>query len=151
MAFFYWLKILHLAAFVIGLGSAVAKYIVIGSQRRSQDLLRVSISEEFALSITKRLESPALLIAWLLGLVLTMLKSGYFSETWLHTKMGVTILMLGLSHMSAASLRKIGKLRAESPSSERIEAAKSRLNIYGVILGLLAFVTFYLVIFQPSW
>jgi hypothetical protein len=107
----------------------------------------VQVSEELALLITKKLESPALLIAWLLGLVLTMVKGTYWTMGWLHAKMAITIIMLGLSHMSAASLRKIGRLRSEAASVDKIDAAKSRLNVFGIILGALALVTFYLVKF----
>jgi len=149
MPIFEWMKILHLTAFVVGLGAAVTKLIIVSSQRRNSDAKRVQFSEELALLITKRLESPALLIAWILGFVLTLIKGTYWSMPWLHAKMTITLLMLGLSHMSAASLRKIGKLRSETAPADKIEAAKSRLNAFGIALGVLALVTFYLVIFQP--
>lgn len=149
MPIFDWLKVLHLSAFVLGLGAAAAKFIVLSSQRRIKDAKRVQVSEELALLINRKLESRALEIAWVLGLILTILKGDYWSQGWLHAKMTITILMLGLSHMSAASLRKIGTFRAESAPLGKIEAAKSRLNIFGIVMGVLALVTFYLVILQP--
>ena len=149
MPIFDWLKALHLSAFVLGLGAAATKFILISSQRRSEDAKRVQVSEELALLINKKLESRFLEVAWVLGLILTILKSEYWSQGWLHAKLTITILMIGLSHMSAASLRKIGNLRAESAAAEKIDAAKSRLNIFGIVMGVLALATFYLVILQP--
>ena len=149
MPIFDWLKILHLAAFVVGLGAAASKFVLVASQRRHADAKRVQLSEELALLLTKKLESPALLIAWLLGLALTMVKGTYWTMGWLHAKMTVTLLMLGLSHMSAASLRKIARLRSEAAAVDKLEAAKSRLTAYGIILAALALATFFLVIFQP--
>ncbi len=149
MPIFDWLKILHISAFVLGLGAVAARFIVLSSQRSSGDEKRVQVSEELALLITQKLESRFLEIAWVLGLVLTLLKGEYWSQGWLHAKLTITILLIGLSRMSAASLRKIGKLRAETAATEKIDAAKSRLNIFGIVMGVLGFVTFYLVILQP--
>ena len=149
MPIFDWLKILHISAFVLGLGAAATKFIIISSQRRSEDARRVQVSEELALLITQKLESRFLEIAWVLGLILTIIKGEYWSQSWLHAKMTITILMIGLSRMSAASLRKIGKFRTESAPVEKIDAAKSRLNVFGIVMGVLALVAFYLVILQP--
>jgi uncharacterized membrane protein len=142
MPIFDWLKILHISAFVLGLGAAATKFILVCSHGSS------NASEELALHITKKLESRALEIAWLLGLILTFLKGEYWSQGWLHAKIVITFLMVGLSHMSAASLRRIGKLRAEAAAAEKIDAAKTPLIVFGIGMGVLALVTFYLVIFQ---
>jgi len=149
MPIFDWLKVLHISAFVLGLGAAATKFIIISSQRRIEDAKRVQVSEELALLITQKLESRFLEIAWVLGLILTLIKGEYWSQGWLHAKMTITILMIGLSRMSAASLRKIGRFRAESAAVEKIEAAKSRLHIFGIVMGVLALASFYLVVLQP--
>jgi len=149
MPIFDWLKVLHISAFVLGLGAAATKFIIISSQRRSEDSKRVQVSEELALLINRKLESRFLEIAWVLGLILAIIKGEYWSQGWLHAKMAITILMLGLSHMSAASLRKISRFRAESAAVEKIEAAKSRLNVFGIAMGVLALATFYLAVLQP--
>jgi uncharacterized membrane protein len=149
MPIFDWIKVLHISAFVLGLGASATKFIILSSQRRSEDARRVQVSEELALLITQKLESRFLEIAWVLGLVLTLLKGEYWSQGWLHAKLAITILMIGLSRMSAASLRKIGKCRTEPAPAEKIDAVKSRLNVFGIVMGVLALATFYLVILQP--
>jgi len=147
-----WIKLFHLYVVVLAIGAAAAKYMLLRSQRRSMDSRRVQASEEFALLLTRRMEAPLLLIAWILGFILAFAKSGdmegYWKQGWLHTKILITTLMLGLSHMSAVVLRRLGKLRSASAAEAQIAAANSRLMIFGVTMMLLTFITFYLVIFQ---
>jgi len=150
---FDWLKLFHIYAVVLAIGAAVAKFMLAWTQRRGTDAKRIQLSEEFALLLTKRLEAPALLTAWIVGLILAIAKGsdveGYWRQGWLHSKILITTLMLGLSHMSAAVLRRMGRLRASAAPSEQIDAAKARLAVFGFAMMLLAFITFYLVIFQP--
>jgi uncharacterized membrane protein len=147
-----WIKLFHLYVVVLAIGAASAKYMLLRSQRRAKDPRRAQAGEEIALLLTKRMEAPLLLSAWILGFILAFAKAGdmegYWKQGWLHTKILITTLMLGLSHMSAAVLRRLGKLRAASAAEAQIAAAQSRLGMFGVTMMLLTFVAFYLVIFQ---
>ena len=144
-----WLKIFHIFAFALGLGSAAAKYVMVLSQRYNVDGQRAQASEELALHLTKKLESRALGVAWLLGLLMTLINGNYWTSPWLHAKMAITIVMIGVSHMSAVVLRRIAKARANAESDDRIQAGKTRLAIFALAMALLSFITFYLVIFRP--
>lgn len=144
-----WLKVFHLYAVIVALGSAAARLLLAWHYRRGTNLQQTQMSEEFTLFMSRRLEMPALTLAVILGLSIAIVHGGYWKQGWLHAKIAIAIILLGLSHMGAAALRRLGKLRAASGAEDQITAMRSRLLVFGIAMALLTIIIIYLVTVKP--
>ena len=103
---YLFLKAFHLAAVLTWVGGMLALSVTLAAQRphpsaaSGQPLLAAIHRWD------RRVTTPALAVAWLLGIVLVVL-GGWYSATWLWAKFAIVCALSGLHGKQSASLRRL--------------------------------------------
>ncbi len=106
-AVYPWLKGLHVAAGLLFIGGLIAETAFLSALPLAETL---SPAQRHAASILRtwdrRLTTPALLLAWGLGLTLALLQ-GWFPAHWLHAKLVFVVALSALHGLQSGSLRRL--------------------------------------------
>ncbi|HSG88742.1 MAG TPA: CopD family protein [Pseudomonadales bacterium] len=100
-------KALHILAVVLWLGTAL---FIAALLPRISDLHGESRQRWLATlrKIAKRLETPAMILTWVLGIAL-MLWGGWASAAWMHAKLTLVLVLTGLHGIQAGRFKKLAK------------------------------------------
>lgn len=103
---YLWLKAFHIMAVIAWFAGLfyVFRLFVYHIESDSPDVHRLMETAE--LKLLRIIMNPAMIVAWVLGLLLIAMQSQYiFSQGWLHIKLLFVVLLTGY-HMYAAKVRK---------------------------------------------
>ena len=89
----------------------------------------------------KYITTPAMIIAFILGASLLMMNMELLKQPWMHAKLLLVFLMIGVTHMCGATLRKFAN--DETPKTERF------YRIFNEVPTLLMIAIVLLVIMRP--
>lgn len=129
---YLWLKALHVAAAMTWIGGMLAAALV-AAQGRGAALDAVRRWD-------RRATSPAMGLAWVLGLVLVQ-QGGWFAAPWLSTKLLLVLLLSALHGYLSGTLRRIATGDGSAPPPV------VRHLPLGILVGVLAIAV--LVIVKP--
>lgn len=103
---YLWLKAFHIMAVIAWFAGLfyIFRLFVYHIESDSADVHRLMETAE--LKLLRIIMNPAMIVAWVLGLLLIAMQSQYiFSQGWLHIKLLFVVLLTGY-HMYAAKVRK---------------------------------------------
>lgn len=103
---YLWLKAFHIMAVIAWFAGLfyIFRLFVYHIESDSADVHRLMETAE--LKLLRIIMNPAMIVAWVLGLLLIAMQSQYiFSQGWLHIKLLFVVLLTGY-HMYAANVRK---------------------------------------------
>ncbi|MFQ5629123.1 MAG: CopD family protein [bacterium] len=143
-----WIKFLHVLAVAIGVGALVAEYILLITFRRSEDTLQRRASENMAYTIVKNIATHALLLAFIFGMGMIVLNTAYLKFGHIHVKMLLAVILVGMSHVEKANLRKMLSA-AEAKDEVTINTLKKRHTVFISLGSVLIVAIFYLIILKP--
>ncbi|WP_207461418.1 CopD family protein [Azospirillum sp. SYSU D00513] len=139
---YLWLKALHIAAVATWAGGMLAAALTItavtitavtfaaaGSKAGGETAVP-SATLNAVRRWDRRVTSPAMLLAWALGLTLA-LQGGWFTATWLMAKLALVVLLSALHGMLSGTLRRLARADGTSPP------AILRLAPAGIVASLL--------------
>lgn len=141
----YLLKLLHLLVVVLAVGGAIAQLFILSKYRRAS-VAEVEASEKVALAIFRAFVFPGTLVAFVLGLVLAGV-TGRFAEPWIHAKLTLVLIWIGLVHMQLRGMKRMAALRAAGDNAALEKTKSVQLNISRAV-SVLLLVIFYLAVFQ---
>ena len=145
---FLVLKFVHILAVAIGVGALMAEYVLLLAHKRSEESELRRASEKMAFAVVKKVASPALLLAFVLGIGVAMTNMAYFKLGHMHVKMLLALFLVGLPHLEGANLRKM-IAAAEAKDEVQINALKKRHSVYMTIGSVLILAVFSLIVFKP--
>jgi len=103
---YLWLKAFHIMAVIAWFAGLfyIFRLFVYHIESDSEDVHR--LMETAQAKLLRIIMNPAMIVAWVLGLLLIAMQSQYiFSQGWLHIKLLFVVLLTGY-HMYAARVRK---------------------------------------------
>lgn len=126
---YLWLKALHLTAVVTWIGGMLMVAIMLSASglRRHLDLL------ERVRTWDQRVTTPAMLLAWILGLALALM-GHWFPQGWLLVKLVFVLSLSGLHGMLAGRLRRMSWEQAAPPTPGRFGPAAGIVLMAAVII-----------------
>lgn len=140
------LKSLHLLCIIAGAGGALGQYLLVRRFRQAHTT-DAEASEKMALILTRFLEVYGLLLAFVTGLILAFLTNA-FAAGYLHVKIALVLVVIGLSHMELKNLKAMVALRAQGKSAEAAQLKQRHLFVTALALASLVVIVL-LVIFKP--
>lgn len=112
--FWYQLfKVLHILMMSAWFGAAVAVSVIWRLRQRTDQ----NVSHTLGLAIIRQVESITSLVGLVAGIVLLIIQPHWLQQGWLHTKILIWLIALGLSYMSAGKLKKIMQGQTEQEKS----------------------------------
>lgn len=148
MFWFNLTKFVHLLSIIVGVGAIMAQLLLITAHRRSADNEVRRASEAMSLFIARRLEFPGLTLAFLSGLALFFINPIYMKSGFMHTKILLAIILIGLTHMGMGRLKKMAAAADEQDEVRISILKKGHLTFMWIAAGL-ATLIFILIIFKP--
>ena len=146
---FLSLKLLHIFFICLAVGAFLVQYVIVARYMRSEDTALRRASESIALTSAQILEQPGLIIALLSGLALSFVNTGYWSAGgFLHAKTLFVVILLGLSHMAKARLKKI-KTAAEQVDEVGVNTHKKKVLLFYKIQLIVVLIIMVLILFKP--
>jgi putative membrane protein len=145
MAVINWLKVLHLLSVMVAVTGAMVQLFILSKYRRA-GAAEAEASEKMALAIFRALAFPGTLVAFVLGLALAGVM-GKFAEPWIHAKMTLVLIWIGLVHMQLRGMKRMVALRAAGDKAALEKTKSVQLNISRGV-SVLVLVIFYLAVFQ---
>ncbi len=102
---YLWLKAFHIMAVIAWFAGLfyIFRLFVYHIESDSADVHRLMETAE--LKLLRIIMNPAMIVAWVLGLLLITIQSQFLSQGWLHIKLLFVVLLTGY-HMYAARVRK---------------------------------------------
>ncbi|HYD64443.1 CopD family protein [Azospirillum sp.] len=113
---YLWLKALHIAAVATWIGGMLAVAVTItaaGSKAADEAAGRSAILNAMR-RWDRRATTPAMLLAWALGLMLA-LQGGWFTAPWLMVKLAFVVLLSALHGVLSGTLRRLVRADESSP------------------------------------
>ena len=143
-------KTVHLLMVAVGVGAIIAELLLIVKFRRTESNVDRRASENMALFISKRIEFPALAIALLTGFVmLTMVEARpWLSMGFMHAKILLAVLLVGLTHVGMSSLRKMNAAAA-AQDEVAVSNAKKRFLMFSGISAVFVVIIFFFIVAKP--
>jgi uncharacterized membrane protein len=99
------LKALHLTAVFTWIGGMLAAAVVLGVGAPQRSPIPAGVFEHLR-TWDRRVTTPAMLLAWIIGLALALL-GHWFPQGWLIAKLACVLLLSGLHGMLAGHLRRL--------------------------------------------
>lgn len=140
------LKILHLLFIFMGVGGALSQFFLVRRFRQAHPS-DAEASEKMAVVLARILEVYGLLFALITG-VLLAIKMDAFRNGYLHVKILLVLIVVGLSHMELVNLKRMVALRADGKAAEATQLKQKHLMLTSLSLVLVVAITF-LVVFKP--
>ena len=140
------LKVLHLFFIIMGVGGALGQFLLVRRFRQAHPS-DAEASEKMAVVLARFLEVYGLLFALITGVLLAF-KMDAFRNGYLHVKILLVLIVVGLSHMELSNLKRMVALRAAGKSSEEGQLKQKHLMFTSVSLLLIVVIT-WLVVFKP--
>lgn len=112
-SFYLWMKALHVAAMIVFIGGVLfVAYFLRLAIHQLQDVQIMSLEVQ---RWSRKVTTPAMLLAWVLGIQLVM-SGGWSSSGWLWAKVVLVIALSGIHGMQAGSVRKLSHGKNERVS-----------------------------------
>ena len=127
------IKFFHILTVFLAVGVFTIQYFIVKENMRSENTAMRRASESIALSVSKWIGQPNLILALITGVILlmnnmTLLTTGIA----LHIKITLVIFLFGLSHMASRRLKNIA-IAAEAQDEVLINSIKKQLiKLYNV-------------------
>lgn len=118
---YLWLKAFHIAAVVTWIGGMLTVAVTLASVRGVSDQQKIITQTEYFERVRRwdrYVTSPAMILAWALGLVLAI-ESGAFQEGWIMAKLPLVLVLSAIHGALTGKLRRLP-----------IKPEKINLNIY---------------------
>lgn len=132
------LKSIHVAAVIVWMSGMIFAPAALARMQAGGGVTRPQAEALF--NVFRILVSPAILIAWLIGLWLAW-DAGYFRDGWLHGKLALAFLVSGLHGVVSGQLRKLAAGTIRRPSA-------LVLNMHWIVIVSVALIAL-LVIVKP--
>jgi uncharacterized membrane protein len=144
--------ILHLVSFASFLGAAFAQTQFLKASARSG--LAPAIRDEYerlCAFINKSIEIPALYGLWATGLLMAMMSPEFLHAHWLHAKMTLAFLLVGLAHVEKKNARRVVEARAAKGDAAAIEIAGlgAKHGVFALIGTAMVLCVLVLVVLKP--
>ena len=111
MDFYLWLKALHIVAVVTWLGGMLASGTILAAICESKGAAERAGRIGVLTAIHRwdgRIFSPAMVIAWVLGLALAI-RGGWFGASWLTVKLTLVFVLSGMHGILSGTLSRIAR------------------------------------------
>lgn len=142
-------KTVHVIFVCAGVGGFLAQMILLqrfkGENVPAQD---AAASENMALALTRYVEFYGLLLALISGFGLAFLIGAFKGAGYLHAKIVLVLVLVGLSHFELRNLKRMVALRAEGKTAELNQLKQTHLSL-GMFNLLLVAAVIFLVIDKP--
>jgi uncharacterized membrane protein len=111
---YLWLKALHIAAVVTWIGGMLIVAVTLAAVvdvRGQQEIATRSVFLERVRRWDRSVTSPAMLLAWALGLILAI-TGGWFQDGWMMAKIGLVLLLSAVHGVMTGRLRRLSRSQA---------------------------------------
>lgn len=135
-------KYIHLLAVSAGVGATLSQLYLAKQNTATGD----NGSTTTALGIARNVEFPAFLVAFIFGLAMAMVNPEYFKLGYIHVKILLAVLLIGVTHMQIATLRRMAAAEGDASVPAPLQKRRTRIVATGLVLIL---AIFFLIIFKP--
>ena len=113
-----WLKAIHIAAVIAWIGGMLMNALIIAIVMAERTAGIAGAKGHQPIDVARRLDrtmtTPAMLLAWMLGMTLAI-DGGWLSSPWLLTKLVIVIALSGLHGLQAGTLRRLQAAAGHTP------------------------------------
>ena len=142
-------KTIHVVFVCAGVGGFLAQMILLHRFKgENVPAAEAAASETMALALTRFVEFYGLLLALITGFGLAFMIGAFKGAGYLHAKIVLVLVLVGLSHFELRNLKRMVALRAEGKIAEVNQLKQTHLSLGMFTLLLVAAVVF-LVINKP--
>ena len=147
-------KTIHLLCVFTGVGGFItATIILMKNKGENVAAADVQASEQMALQITRYVEFYGLVLALITGFGLAFLSDtlgspvgeasrGFLKAGYIHIKIVLVLVLIGLSHFSLRSLKRVVALRTEGKTAEADQLKQTHLSLGNFSLVLIIAIVF---------
>jgi putative membrane protein len=129
MALFPWFLWLHVSGNLVWIGSTMSVGLLLGRSR----------APEAARWLYLRVVNPSQLVAIVFGLGMLLMDFGHYMHAhWMHGKLFVALIAIGLTHVLGARARRAAEGAQNSPSSRQPDAVGANLTLAFLVCAVLA-------------
>ncbi len=143
--------VFHLLGICNWFGAAGAQVFLLSAYKKGKDKEFVVWAEKMASAVTKSVELPGMILAFLAGFALLFIGPrglSIFSERWFIAKLFLVFCLALQTLYELSATGKIVRMREEGQSDENLDLMKKKYLLWGKAVTLIALGAFYFAVYK---